>query len=404
MLRRLATRSFGFLPKDVVIVSAQRTPIGSFMGSLSTVPATKLGANAIRAALQKINLDPKEVNEVIMGHVLQAGCGQAPTRQATLYAGLPQETICTGVNKVCSSGIKAVVYAAQSIALGVSDVIVAGGMESMSLAPFLLPNYRSGQLMGDGVLYDSITYDGLNCPFNKVLMGACTEKTIIKYGLTREEQDKFCIDSYKRAADAWARGFFKTEVTPVEVEGKKGVVFVDEDEEFRKVKFEKIPSLKPVFDKNGSITAANASSINDGACALVVMSADKAKKLGYKPLAKILSFADSETEPTHFGIAPAEAIKKTIERAGLTKERVDLFEINEAFSAVVVANMKLLELDHSKVNVNGGAVSLGHPLGMSGARLISTLIYALKEKNKSIGVMGICNGGGGATSMAIELV
>jgi len=247
-------------------------------------------------------------------------------------------------------------------------------------------------------------HDGLTCPFNNMAMGSCTEKTNIKYGVTREQQDKFCVDSYKRAADAWQRGFFKNEVQGVGVESKKGMSEVGEDEEYKKVKFEKIASLKPAFDKNGTITPANASSINDGACALILMSGQRAKEMGITPLARILSFADSETEPMHFGIAPAEAMKKSMERAGLTKERVDLFEINEAFSAVVIANMKLLDLDHNKVNVNGGAVSLGHPLGMSGARIVSTLIYALKEQNKTIGVTGICNGGGGATSMAIELI
>lgn len=404
MIGRLS-RNFGFLPKDIVIVAAQRTPIGSFMGTLSNVSAPKLGAHAIKAALEQAKIQPRDVEEVIMGHVLQAGVGQAPTRQAALFAGLPHETICTGVNKVCSSGIKSIVFAAQSIALGSADVIVAGGMESMSLAPFLLPNYRSGQLMGDGVLHDSIMFDGLMCPFSKTMMGNCTEKTILKYGVTREEQDRYCIDSYKRSAAAWERGFYKSEVVPFQLEDKKkGNVLIDDDEEYKKVKFDKIPSLKPVFDKNGSITAANASSINDGAAALVLMTAEKAKQLGCKPLARILAFADSETEPTHFGIAPAEAMKKTIQRAGLTQERVDLFEINEAFSAVVIANMKLLGLDHSKVNVNGGAVSLGHPLGMSGARIVSTLVYALREQGKSIGVAGICNGGGGATSMAIELI
>ena len=372
------------------------------MGSLSTVPAPRLAAHAIKAALYQANLKPVQISEVILGHVLAAGVGQSPTRQAAIFARLSNETICTGVNKVCSSGIKAISFAAQGIALGHSDIVVAGGMESMSLAPFLLPNYRSGQLMGDGVVIDSITHDGLLCPFNKTMMGSCAEKTVIKYEITREEQDAFCIKSYERTAAAWKRGFFASEVEKFEVEGKKGTVSVVEDEEFRKVKFDKIPSLKPVFEKNGTITAANASSINDGACALILMSGERAKALGVKPLARILSFADSETEPTHFGVAPKDAMMTAIERAGISKSKVDLYEINEAFSAVTVANMKLLALEHSKVNINGGAASLGHPLGMSGARIVATLMYALKEQNKTIGVAGICNGGGGATAMVIE--
>ena len=392
------------MPTDVVIVAAKRTPIGSFMGSLSTVPAPRLAASSIKAALSQASLSPNQITEVILGNVLSAGVGQSPARQAALFAGLSNETICTGVNKVCSSGIKAVTLAAQGIALGHSDIVVAGGMENMSLAPYLLPNYRSGQLMGDGVVIDSITHDGLFCPFNKTMMGSCTEKTIVKYEITREEQDTFCVKSYERAASAWKRGFFASEVERVEVQGKKGNSFVEEDEEFRKVKFDKISSLKPVFEKNGSITAANASSINDGACALILMSASRAKSLGVKPLARILSFADSETEPMHFGVAPKDAMMTAIERAGINKNRVDLFEINEAFSAVVVANMKLLGLEHSKVNVNGGGVSLGHPLGMSGARIVTTLIYALREQNKTLGVAGICNGGGGATALMLEVL
>lgn len=398
------TRKFAFLPNEVVIVAAKRTPIGSFMGSLSTVPAPRLAAHAIKSALAQSSLKPEQVSEVILGHVLSAGVGQSPTRQASIFAGLPNETICTGVNKVCSSGIKAITLAAQGITLGHSDIVVAGGMENMSLAPFLLPNYRSGQLMGDGVVIDSITHDGLFCPFNKTMMGSCAEKTILKFEVTREEQDVYCVKSYERAAAAWKRGFFSKEVEKIEVQGKKAASFVDEDEEFKKVKFDKISTLKPVFEKNGSITAANASSINDGACALILMTASRAKSLGVKPLARILSFADSETEPVHFGIAPKEAMMTAIERSGLSKNKVDLYEINEAFSAVVVANMKLLGLDHSKVNVNGGGVSLGHPLGMSGARIVSTLIYALMEQNKSIGVAGICNGGGGATALVLEVI
>ena len=398
------TRKFGFLPTDIVIVAAKRTPIGSFMGSLSTVPAPLLAAHAIKSALAQASLKPAQISEVILGHVLASGVGQSPTRQAAIFAGLPNETICTGVNKLCSSGIKSITLAAQGIALGHSDIVLAGGMENMSLSPFLLSNYRGGHLMGDTTISDSINYDGLRCPFNKTLMGSCTEKTIIKYEITREQQDNFCIKSYERTAAAWKRGFFSKEVEKFEVQGKKGSTMVVEDEEFKKVKFEKIPSLKPVFEKTGSITAANASSINDGACALILMSASRAKSLGVKPLARILSFADNELEPMHFGVAPKDAILKTIERSGIDKNKIDLYEINEAFSAVVVANMKLLGLDHSKVNINGGAASLGHPLGMSGARIVSTLIYALQEQNKSIGVAGICNGGGGATALMLEVL
>jgi acetyl-CoA C-acetyltransferase len=397
-------RKFSFLPQEVVIVAAKRTPIGSFMGNLSTVSAPNLAAYAIKAALTQADLKPEKITEVILGHVISAGVGQSPTRQAAVFAGLPNETICTGVNKVCSSGMKSISLAAQGIALGHSDIVVAGGMENMSLAPFMLPNYRTGQLMGDGIVHDAITYDGLMCPFTKSMMGSCAEKTVIRYEITREEQDAFCIKSYERSAAAWKRGFFLSEVEKISIPSKKGNVLIEEDEEFRKVKFDKISLLKPVFEKNGTITAANASTINDGACALILMSGARAKTLGIKPLARILSYADNETEPVHFSIAPKDAIMKAIENAKVSKSKVDLYEINEAFSSVVLANMKLLGLDHSIVNVNGGGVSLGHPVGMSGARLIATLIYALKEKNKTLGVAGICNGGGGATAMVIEAI
>ena len=397
-------RSFSFLPQDIVIVAAKRTPIGSFMGSLSTVTAPQLAATAIKAALGQASINPDQVTEVIMGHVLSAGVGQAPTRQAALFAGLRHSTACTGVNKVCSSGIKSITLAAQGISLGHSDIVVAGGMENMSLAPFLLPNYRTGQLMGDSVVVDSITHDGLLCPFSKSMMGSCAEKTATKYEITRENQDEYCISSYNRAAEAWKRGFFASEVVKVEVQSKRGNFSFEEDEEYKKVKFDKIPSLKPVFEKNGTITAANASSINDGACALILMTADKARNLGIKPLARVLAYADSEIEPVHFSVAPKDAIMLALERAQINKGRVDLFEINEAFSSVPIANMKLLGLDPRIVNVNGGAVSFGHPLGMSGARIVTTLIYALREQNKKLGVAGICNGGGGATAIVIEAI
>lgn len=403
MLSRL-TRGFAFLPQEIVIVAAKRTPMGSFMGALSTVSAPKLAAHAIKASLGQAGLKPNQISEVILGHVLSAGVGQSPARQAAIFAGLPNEVICTGVNKLCASGMKSITLAAQGIALGHSDIVVAGGMENMSLAPFMLPNYRSGQLMGDGIILDAINNDGLMCPFNKLMMGSCAEKTNAKYEITREQQDAYCIKSYERSAAAWKRGFFKTEVERFEVTTKKGTNVVEEDEEYKKVKFDKIPSLKPVFEKNGTITAANASTINDGAAALILMTAARAREIGAKPIARILSFADNETEPVHFAIAPKDAFVKTIERAGISKSDVDLFEINEAFSSVALANMKLLGLDHEKVNVNGGAASLGHPIGMSGARIVGSLIYALKENNKRLGLAGICNGGGGATAILIEAI
>lgn len=397
-------RKFGFLPTGVVIVAAKRTPIGSLMGGLSSVPAPQLAASTIKASLSQANLSPDQVTELILGNVISAGVGQSPARQASIFAGLPNSTICTGVNKVCSSGLKSITLASQGISLGHSEIVIAGGMESMSLSPFILSNYRSGQQLGDSTLSDSIFLDGLKCPFNKTMMGNCAEQTVQKYGITREEQDQYCISSYQRAADAWKRGFFSEEITNFEVVSKKGNTVVSEDEEYKKVKFDKIPSLKPVFDKAGTITAANSSSINDGACTLILMSELKAKELGVKPIARILGFADAENEPVHFAIAPKEAMSLAMKRAGVRVQDVDLFEINEAFSAVVCANMKLLGLDHSKVNVNGGAVSLGHPVGMSGARIVTTLIYALREKNKRIGAAGICNGGGGATAIVIEAI
>lgn len=401
---KLPTRKFAFLPQEVVIVAAKRTPIGSFMGSLSSVPAPSLASTAIRACLAQAQLRPEQISEVILGHVLSAGVGQSPARQAALYAGLPHSTISMGVNKVCSSGIKAVSLAVQGLALGQSEVVLAGGMENMSLAPFLIPNYRAGQLMGDSVVIDSITHDGLFCPFNKQMMGSCAEKTAAKHEITREMQDSYCISSYKRAAEAWNRNFFSSEVEAVQILGKNGNLTVSEDEEYKKIKFEKVAGLRPAFEKNGTITAANASSINDGACCLILTTADRARNLGVKPIARVLAFADAEQEPLHFSTAPKEAIMKALERAQVNKGLVDLFEINEAFSLVALANMKLLGLDLEKVNVNGGAVALGHPLGMSGARIVTTLIYALREQNKRLGVAGICNGGGGATALVLEVV
>lgn len=403
MLSRL-TRGFAFLPQEIVVVAAKRTPIGSFMGSLSTISAPKLGAHAIKAALNQAGLKPNQVSELIFGNVLGAGVGQSPARQAAIFAGLPNEVICTGVNKVCSSGMKAITFAAQGLALGHSDVVIAGGMENMSLGPFMLPSYRTGQLMGDGKIIDSIGNDGLLCPFNNVMMGTCAEKTNVKYEITREQQDNYCIKSYERSSAAWKRGFFKAEVEKIEITTKKGTNVVEEDEEYKKVKFEKITTLKPVFEKTGSITPANASKINDGASALILMTAEKARQIGAKPIARILSFADNENEPVHFAVAPKDAMLKAIDRAGITKNDVDLYEVNEAFSLVPLASMKLIGIDHEQINVNGGAVALGHPLGMSGARIVGSLIYALREKNKRFGVAGICNGGGGGTAIVIEAI
>ena len=396
-------RGFTFLPKNVVITGARRTPIGSFMGAFSKVTAVQLGAAAIRAALTQAKLTPEQVEEVILGNVVQAGNRQSPSRQAALGAGLPHSTICTAINKVCASGMKSITLAAQSITLGHGNTIVAGGFESMSNIPFLVPNFRSGQLMGNATLLDAMMHDGLLCPFNNVPMGTCAEKTNEKYGITRQQQDEFAINSYKRTAEAWKRGFFKSEVEPFVIKDKKkGDIIVAEDEEYKKVKFDKIPTLKPAFVPTGSITAANASKINDGGCALVITSEAAAKAAGSTPLARILSFADAETEPTHFEIAPSLAIDKALKYAGLTKEQVDMFEINEAFSSAALVNMKLLGIPLEKVNVNGGAVAMGHPVGMSGARIVATMIYGLKEKGKRIGVAGICNGGGGATAIIIE--
>lgn len=403
MLGFSARRSAAFLPRNVVITAARRTPIGSFMGVLSKISAVQLGSTAIKAALAQARLQPTQIDEVIMGNVIQAGTKQSPARQAALAAGLPHATICTTVNKVCASGMKTISLAAQSVALGHGNVIVAGGFESMSNAPFLIPNFRSGQLMGNATLLDSMMHDGLMCPFTNTPMGNLAEKTNEKYGITREQQDEFAINSYKRAAEAWKRGFYRAEVEEfVIVDKKKGNIIIAEDEEYKKVKFDKIAGLKPAFIPTGSITAANASKINDGGCAVVVMSEEAARTAGSTPIARILSFADAETEPTHFEVAPSLAIEKALRYANLTKEQVDLFEINEAFSSAGLVNMKLLQLPHEKVNVNGGAVALGHPVGVSGARIVATLIYGLKEKGKRYGVAAICNGGGGATAIIVE--
>lgn len=388
--------------KEVYIVSAVRTPMGSFGGVFAGISATQLGAYAIKGALEKINLDPKLVNEVYMGSVLQANLGQAPARQAAKFAGLPDSVNCTTINKVCASGMKSIALAAQSIMLGDNDVVVAGGMESMSNAPYYLENNRWGAKYGHGQVIDGLAKDGLTDVYGAVPMGNCAELCAKDMKFSREEQDAFAIESYKRSAAAWAAGKFKDEVVPVTVKTKKGDVVVSEDEEFKNVSFDKIPALKPVFAKDGTVTAANASTMNDGAAALVLMSKEKAESLGLKPLAKISSWADAEQAPEWFTTAPSLAVPKAVEKAGIKMSDVQYYELNEAFAVVGLANIKLMNLDASKVNVNGGAVSLGHPLGCSGARVIVTLINVLKQNNAKFGAAGICNGGGGASAMVIQ--
>lgn len=391
--------------KEVYIVSAVRTPIGSFGGSLSTVKSTKLGATAIKAAVSKAGITPEQVQEVFMGSVLQANLGQAPARQAAIFAGLPNTVPCTAVNKVCASGLKATMLGAQSIMLGDNDIVVVGGMENMSQTPYYLENNRYGQKYGHGQTIDGIVKDGLTDVYHNNLMGNAAELAAAKYNISREAQDEHAINSYKRSAAAWEAGKFKDEVVPVEVEGRKGeITVVDHDEEYKNVKFDKIPSLRPVFEKEGTVTAANASTINDGAAALVLMSADKAKELGIKPLAVIRSYADAAQEPEWFTTAPAKAMPKAFAKAGLSKDDIDFFEINEAFSVVSLVNMEILGLDPEKVNIHGGAVSLGHPLGCSGARILVTLVHVLNQNNGRYGAAGICNGGGGASAMVIERI
>lgn len=389
--------------KEVVIVSAVRTPIGSFLGGLSSVPAVKLGSTAIKGALDKINLDPSLVQEVYMGNVLQAGVGQAPARQAALGAGIPNTVPCTTVNKVCASGMKAVMFAAQAIKCGDADIIVAGGMESMSQTPFYSMNTRTGNKFGNTQLIDGIFNDGLQDAYNKEAMGISGDKTAEKYGISRADQDAFAIESYTRSANAWKEGRFKEEVVAVEVPQRKGdPILFNEDEEYKNVSFDRVPTLRPAFSKDGTVTAANASTLNDGASALVLMSKEKADELGIKPLAKIVSYGDASHEPEWFTTAPAKAVPLALGKAGLNASDVDFWEFNEAFSVVGIVNTKILGLDSKKVNVNGGAVSLGHPLGNSGSRILVTLINVLKQNGGKIGGAGICNGGGGASAMIIE--
>lgn len=389
--------------KEVFIVAAARTPMGSFLGSLSTVPATKLGSTAIKGALNQINLDPGLVQEVLMGNVLQAGEGQAPARQAALGAGLPNTVSTTTVNKVCASGMKAVTMAAQSIKAGDQDIIVAGGMENMSSVPHYY-NARNATKLGDVKMQDGMLLDGLTDVYGKVHMGVCAEKCAADYEISREDQDNFAIESYTRTAKAWEAGKFNDEIVPVEIPQRKGdPIIFKEDEEYKAVNFDKLKTLSTVFQKeNGTVTAANASTLNDGASALILMSKEKMEELGLKPLAKIISYADAAHEPENFTTAPSKALPIALKKAGMEISDVDFFEFNEAFSVVGLANNKILGLDAAKVNVNGGAVSLGHPLGSSGSRIIVTLINVLKQNNGKFGAAAICNGGGGATAIVIE--
>lgn len=390
------------MSREVVIVSAVRTPIGSFGGSLAEVPATQLGATAVKAAVERAGVAPEAVDAIIMGSVLQANLGQAPARQAGKFAGLPDSVNATTVNKVCASGMKAVAMAAQDIRLGDAEVVVAGGMESMSRTPYYVEQARYGYRFGNGALVDGIGKDGLTDVYGNVAMGVCAELCAKEYNVGREEQDAFAIESYKRSAAAWAAGKFTDEVVPVTVKTRKGDVVVSEDEEYKAVNFDKVPTLKPVFQKDGTVTAANASTINDGAAALVLMSADKAKELGLKPIAKVLSYGEAEQAPEWFTTSPAKALPIALKKAGLELKDISYFEFNEAFSVVGIANSRILGLDPAKVNVHGGAVSLGHPLGCSGARIIVTLINVLKQNGAKYGAAGICNGGGGASAIVIE--
>ena len=388
--------------KKVVIVSAVRTPIGSFMGGLSSLTASQLGSFAIKGALDRINLDPNQVDEVYMGNVVQAGVGQAPARQAALGAGIPDTVPCTTVNKVCASGMKAVINAAQAIALGDASVVIAGGMESMSNIPHYM-HMRKGVKFGPAAMEDGMQKDGLVDPFDKNAMGVLADNCATKYSFSREDQDAFAIESYRRSAKAWSEGKFSNEVIPVAVPQRRGdALIITEDEEFKNVKIDKIPVLRAAFSKDGTVTAANASTINDGAGALILMSEEKANSLGLTILATIKGYADAAHEPQWFTTAPSKALPKALAKAGVTQDQIEYFELNEAFAVVGLANMKILGLDSSTVNVNGGAVSLGHPLGVSGVRILITLLNVLQQNDAKLGAAAICNGGGGASAMVIE--
>ncbi|MDG1758988.1 MAG: acetyl-CoA C-acyltransferase [Schleiferiaceae bacterium] len=389
--------------KNVVIVSATRTALGSFMGSLSSVPATELGSVAIKGAMDRISLDPRSVDEVLMGCVLQANVGQAPARQAALGAGLSHHVPCTTVNKVCASGMKAIMLGAQSIALGHAEVVVASGMENMSQVPHYLPNSRKGFKFGDSAMVDGLSKDGLINVYDGQVMGVCADLCATEHNFSREDQDAFALESYDRSAAAWEAGKFSDEVVPVEVKGRRGAItVVDHDEEYSQLRRDKIVNLRAAFTKDGTVTAANSSTLNDGAAAVILMSEDKAKAMGLEPLARIAGYADAAHEPERFTTAPAKALPLAAKKAGLSVSDIDYFELNEAFSVVGLANIKLLGIDAAKTNVNGGAVSLGHPLGCSGARIIVTLINVLKQNGGRYGGAGICNGGGGASAMVIE--
>ena len=389
--------------EEVYIISAVRTPIGSFGGSLSSLSATQLGSIAIKGALEKAGIDPTHVNEVFMGNVVSSNLGQAPARQAAIGAGLGTNVPCTTVNKVCASGMKSVMLGAQSIMLGINDVVVTGGMESMSNIPYYIPKARYGYKYGNGELVDGLMKDGLWEVYNNFAMGHCADNTAKEKKISREEQDEYAINSYKRSAKSWEDGLFDDEIIPVEVPQRRGEpIIISEDEEFKNVKFEKIPNLRPVFDKDGTVTAANASTINDGASAIILISKKKAEELGIKPVARIAGFGDAAQDPLWFTTAPSLALPKAIAHAGLTQDDIDYYEINEAFSVVAIANNQELGLDAEKVNAFGGAVALGHPLGASGARIIATLNSVLHKKGGRYGAAGICNGGGGASAIVIE--
>lgn len=390
--------------KEVVIVSVARTPIGSFLGSLASIPAPKLGAIAIKGAMDKINLDPNSVDEVIMGNVLSAGLGQAPAKQAAIFAGIPNTAPCTTVNKVCASGMKSVMIATQAIKCGDADIIIAGGMENMSSIPHYIDG-RTGVKFGNIKVEDGLLVDGLTDAYNQKHMGTSADATATKYDFSREDQDSFAVESYTRSSEAWKNNKFENEIVSVEIPQRRGdAIIFKEDEEYKNVRFDKVPNLRPAFNKEGTVTAANASTLNDGAAALVLMSLDKATELGLKPLAKIIGYADASHEPEWFTTAPAKAIPKALNNANISLNDVDYFELNEAFSVVALANNKLLGLDNTRVNINGGAVSLGHPLGMSGARIIIALTSILAQNDAKIGVASICNGGGGASAIVIEKI
>lgn len=391
--------------KEVYIVSAVRTPIGSFGGVLAPMSATQLGAAAIKGALEKIKLDPKEVQEVYMGNVLSAGIGQAPVTQASIWAGIPTTVPGTTINKVCASGMKAIMLAAESIMLGANDVVVAGGMESMSNVPYYLDKGRNGYRLGHGSITDGLVKDGLWDVYKDYHMGSAAELCAAECKVSREDQDAYAIESYKRSADAYSKGLFQEEIVPIAVPQRgKDPLMVTDDEEYKNVKADKIPTLKPAFQKDGTVTAANASKLNDGASALVLMSKEKADALGIKPLAKIRSFADAQQAPEWFTTAPSKALPLAVAKAGLTLNQIEYFEINEAFSVVSIANNREMKLDPAKVNINGGAISLGHPLGSSGARIVVTLLHVLKQQNAKLGAAAICNGGGGASALIVERV